>query len=354
MAKAEEERRKQEEEKTRQETLRLEQRRIEQDILRTSLDRGIPPPMIPVVFAGMSGGTLSQATLELVQQFLPLPQQSHHAQILPAQGPMSPGHRRDSQQYGSYAGSAGVPPTPGSVAGTQAGFVPYQGPGSPTRARAHTISIGSAPARQLGALGSSALPRLSTGEGISGPPHAPHTTTQQQPPPPPQQGTAAQQETQSTQGLYFHYWQPPTSNASSSQQAASSGSSKSKKTTNRRFVWLMLLLVKLVIRQKSEKQRDHNTPFPHRANGGRGLLALVRSLVLQCCRIHRQVAGGVTRAREAIFLHTAQPAVAGVSLSHHMGGFPQEWEPRSSAQREKRHSPSRTSNHEAVIQFRPC
>ncbi|KAI0546288.1 hypothetical protein F4679DRAFT_587630 [Xylaria curta] len=59
---------------------------------------------------------LSQATLEWVQELLPLPQ---HTPILPAQGPMSPGHRRDSQQYGSYAGL---------IAGTQTGFVPYQGP----------------------------------------------------------------------------------------------------------------------------------------------------------------------------------------------------------------------------------
>ncbi|GJD01926.1 hypothetical protein ColKHC_10751 [Colletotrichum higginsianum] len=43
-AKTEEERRRQEEEKTRQESLRLEQRRIEADMLRTSLNGGIPRP----------------------------------------------------------------------------------------------------------------------------------------------------------------------------------------------------------------------------------------------------------------------------------------------------------------------
>lgn len=224
LAKAEEEKRRQEEEKTRQESLRLEQRRIEHDILRTSLERGIPPPMVPLIFAGMSGGILPQATLEWVQQFLPLPHQPHHGQILPAHGPMSPDHRRDSQQYGSYAGSAGVPPTPGS--GTQAGFVSYQGSDSPTRARAHTVSFGTAAGRPLGGLGSSALPRLSTGtgDGGSGPSHAPHTATQQQQQQQ-QQGAVTQQD---THPLYFHHWQPPTSTSSSSQQAASSGSSKSK------------------------------------------------------------------------------------------------------------------------------
>ncbi|RWA09849.1 hypothetical protein EKO27_g5255 [Xylaria grammica] len=221
MAKAEEDRRKQEEERTRQESLRLEQRRIEHDILRTSLERGIPPPMVPVVFAGMSGGHLSQATLEWVQQFIPPSQQLHHTQILPAQGPMSPEHRRDSQQYG-YAGSAGVPPTPGSASGAQAGFVPYQGPGSPTRSRAHTISgLGSSGGRPLGSLGSSALPRL-TGEGGSGPSHASHGGSQQQ------QGATTQQEAQ-PQSLFFHHWQPPTSSAGTSQQAASSVDSPKKR-----------------------------------------------------------------------------------------------------------------------------
>ncbi|KAI1112746.1 hypothetical protein F5Y14DRAFT_452744 [Nemania sp. NC0429] len=232
LAKAEEEKRRQEEEKTRQESLRLEQRRIEHDILRTSLERGIPPPMIPLIFAGMMGGNLPQATLEWVQQFLPLPHQPHHGQILPAQGPMSPEHRRDSQQYGSYAGSAGVPPTPGS--GTQAGFVSYQGSDSPTRARAHTVGFGTAAGRPLGGLGSSALPRLSTstGDGGGGPPHAPHTATQQQQQQQ-QQGAGTQPDAQQ---LFFHHWHPPTSTASSSQQAASSDSPKKRKATGPQHV----------------------------------------------------------------------------------------------------------------------
>ena len=223
LAKNEEERRKQEEEKTRQETLRLEQRKIEHDILFTAIERGVPPPMIPIIFAGMSGGHLSQAAVEWVQQYLPASQQPlHHAQILGPQGPISPEHRRDSQQYG-YAGSAGVPPTPGSTAGTQTGFV-YPAPGSPARARAHTIGgLGSAGGgRPLGALGSSALPRLSTGEVVGGPSHVPHTAPQQQQP-----GVAPQQEPPA-QSLSFHHWQPPVSSAGSNQQTTSSGSSKSQ------------------------------------------------------------------------------------------------------------------------------
>ncbi|KAK8133966.1 hypothetical protein PG984_005978 [Apiospora sp. TS-2023a] len=222
MAKTEEERRRQEEEKTRQESLRLEQRRLEHDMLRTSLDRGIPPPMIPVVFAGMSGGALPQAALEWAQQYL-VPPHQQPPQLLPAQGQISPEHRRDSQshQYPPYAGSVGVPSTPGSGPGPQGGFVPYQGPGSPTRARAHTISMGGGPSgRSLGGN----LPRLSTGEPMGGPSgipsHAAHSLAQQQ--------SAPQQETQSP-SIYFHHWQPPTSQAGSNQPATPSVDSPRKR-----------------------------------------------------------------------------------------------------------------------------
>jgi hypothetical protein len=58
-AKAEEERRKQEEEKTRQETLRLEQRKVEQSMLRESMQGGVPPHLVPIIFAGIGGGNLA-------------------------------------------------------------------------------------------------------------------------------------------------------------------------------------------------------------------------------------------------------------------------------------------------------
>ncbi|KAI2634280.1 hypothetical protein GGS26DRAFT_590123 [Hypomontagnella submonticulosa] len=214
MAKTEEERRRQEEEKTRQETLRLEQRKLEYEMLRTSLDRGIPPPMVPVVFAGMSGGILPQAALEWAQQYL-MPQQAHTAQIMPAQGGLSPETRRESQQYGGQP--YGVPSTPGSGAGAQAGFVPYQGPTSP-RPRAHTLSMGGAVGRPLGG---STLPRLSTGEGATGPsgiPHPAHALAQQQPP----------QDTNSP-SIYFHHWQPPATQGGSNQPGTPSGESPKKR-----------------------------------------------------------------------------------------------------------------------------
>jgi hypothetical protein len=61
-AKVEEDKRRREEERTRQESLRLEQRKVEMDMLCTSLQGGIPPAMIPLIFVRMgSGGVLPQA-----------------------------------------------------------------------------------------------------------------------------------------------------------------------------------------------------------------------------------------------------------------------------------------------------
>ncbi|KFA63755.1 hypothetical protein S40285_01986 [Stachybotrys chlorohalonatus IBT 40285] len=129
---AEEEKTRQEEEKTRQESLRLEQRKIEMDMLRASLSGGIPPPMVPLVFAGMSSnGVLPQAALDWAQQFmqsaqLPPTQQNQHATDHLRDGP--------SQAHGRYSG----PAWPSSSAQGSGTFNPY--PGSPTRGRGHTVS----------------------------------------------------------------------------------------------------------------------------------------------------------------------------------------------------------------------
>ncbi|KAB8266333.1 hypothetical protein BDV32DRAFT_115456 [Aspergillus pseudonomiae] len=69
-AKAEEDRRRQEEERTRQESLRLEQRKIEQSMLRDSLQAGVPPHMIPLIFAGISQNGVPQAVIEWTQQHM--------------------------------------------------------------------------------------------------------------------------------------------------------------------------------------------------------------------------------------------------------------------------------------------
>ncbi|KAM7208642.1 hypothetical protein V8F20_001065 [Naviculisporaceae sp. PSN 640] len=198
-AKAEEEKRRQEEEKTQQEKHRLEQRKMELEILKASLQGGIPPPMVPVVFAGMGGGALSQAAVEWAQQYIQSPTQQSHPPALMAPGPISPEHqRRDSQAqpYHQYPPSGGVPSTPGSGGGPppSAYMTSSRYPGSPTRPRGQTIS---------GPPGGSHLPSLDTnisrgpGGGASGSGHPGIVQTQQQ------------QESQPSPSIYFHHWQPP-------------------------------------------------------------------------------------------------------------------------------------------------
>ncbi|KAH6883490.1 hypothetical protein B0T10DRAFT_410985, partial [Thelonectria olida] len=91
-ARVEEEKRRQEEERTRQESLRLEQRKVEMDMLCTSLQGGIPPAMIPLVFVRMgSGGVLPQTAG--AQQLTPA-SQAYHLQLLSPQH-AHPKHQRD-------------------------------------------------------------------------------------------------------------------------------------------------------------------------------------------------------------------------------------------------------------------
>ncbi|KAK7398051.1 hypothetical protein QQX98_012578 [Neonectria punicea] len=214
-ARAEEDKRRQEEERTRQESLRLEQRKVEMEMLRTSLSGGIPPAMVPLVFAGMgSGGALSQATLEWMQQFMP-PSQGPRAQLMPPQGAVSPEHQRDAQPApGQYHNLPPVPPPapPG-----------YAYPGSPTRPRGQTVA--GTMGRPMGPV--SNLPSINTNipqHAQTGPPGMSSHQHMQQ----------AQQhlpESQASPSIYFHHWQPPTSQASgsSNRPGSPSGSSKTKR-----------------------------------------------------------------------------------------------------------------------------
>ncbi|PCD41461.1 hypothetical protein AU210_004013 [Fusarium oxysporum f. sp. radicis-cucumerinum] len=133
--KQEEERTKQEEARTRQESLRLEQRKVEMDMLRTSLQAGIPPPMVPLVFAGMGGGGVApQAALEWAQQFMPPGQAPPRAQIMPAQWPVSPEHQREPQTLShTHAQHPGIPSASTPAAG-------YVYPPSPSRPRSQTLA----------------------------------------------------------------------------------------------------------------------------------------------------------------------------------------------------------------------
>ncbi|CZT06918.1 uncharacterized protein RAG0_12519 [Rhynchosporium agropyri] len=225
-AKAEEDKRKQEEEKTRQESLRLEQRKIEQDMLRTSLSGGIPPHMIPMVFAGMGGGNLPNASLEWAQHFMAQAHQPHPQQILPPQAQVSPEQlqRRDSrvvsQPYGAqqHPVPLTLPSTPIGPSSSQqsAGFLPSYQLSPASRARQSNQGQGTITRPPP----TSHLPRLNTGEMHIQPPPAGSSIQH-----PLQQSQSAQQEQHSSPSIYFHHWQPPTT------QADHTSSPKKRKAT---------------------------------------------------------------------------------------------------------------------------
>lgn len=219
-AKAEEDKRKQEEEKTRQESLRLEQRKIEQDMLRTSLTGGIPPYMIPMVFAGMGGGNLPNSSLEWAQHYMA---QAHQLQQHQAQQQLVPGQsqhtspeqvqRRESRPAfgGQHPVAVTLPSTP--IGSTGPGFLPSYQMSPASRSRQTVGSLARATAN-------SQLPRLNTGEMFIQPPPAASSMQilpgQSGHPLAQSQSAQQQQEPQSSPSIYFHHWQPPTSQAGTS------------------------------------------------------------------------------------------------------------------------------------------
>ncbi|KAI9761554.1 MAG: hypothetical protein M4579_000945 [Chaenotheca gracillima] len=249
-AKQEEDRRKQEEEKTRQETLKLEQRRIEQNMLHDSLSGGIPPYMVPVVFASIGGGNVANLSSEWMQSYMaqifqsqqPQTQQQPQQQQQPSQhitpavpSQHSPDIRREprlmAHPYGAQQPPQALPaPPPQLPAGPgqpqpPAPFMPpYQIPsmspssrpgaqqGQPVQQQVPPTSAPRPPVHGV-------LPRLNTGEMHTQPtptgPPLPRQAGQQS-----QHGQASsvassQEQTQSSPSIYFHHWQPPNSSKDS-------------------------------------------------------------------------------------------------------------------------------------------
>ncbi|KAF1985851.1 hypothetical protein K402DRAFT_432146 [Aulographum hederae CBS 113979] len=221
-AKAEEDKRRQEEEKTRQESLRLEQRKIEQAMLRDSMQGGIPPHLVPMIFAGIGGANLANVSAEWLQGYAAQLQAAQQQQIpLQPQTQHSPESRRETRMISQPAGYVapqvvpqGVPagsPIPGQPMSAQpqpsSAYPAYGAPMSPsTRAR---MPPGPGPTSAPRQTTHAQLPRLTTNEmqihqpgtAPSGP-HSAHATQQQQ--------------EASSPSIYFHHWVPPTSQSGSS------------------------------------------------------------------------------------------------------------------------------------------
>ena len=230
-ARAEEERRKAEEERTRQERLRLDQRAIEQAMLRESLQGGIPAPMVPLIFAGMGGAALTTQSLEWAQQYMhqlsiqnqqppppPLPPAHHQPQLHAApqhhqhQQPMSPDLGRDSRM---------IPANPYASQHQQlqpaltSSALSSQLQSQPQSSLNRTSLIPPPMPRST----SSALSRIQTGEPLPAPTSQPgglHQLQQAQPP-------SGELQSNTAPGLFFHHWTPTSANTKGPQPPTPSG-----------------------------------------------------------------------------------------------------------------------------------
>ena len=255
-ARTEDDRRRQEEEKTRQEDLKLQQRKVEQNMLHESFQNNVPPPLIPMIFASIGGANVANISVELAQQYmaqlnighqqqlqqqqqaqLQLQQQQQqqqqqqaqqHLQSLP-QPQSSPELRRDTRMItgpnpNPYGAQQMQPPVHNAV---QLGQQPPQPSASITPSYTNASLAGdrlrnpqplqAAPPTSNPRLPTSrsALSHLNTGDmHQTAPPGntALHLSGQH----PLQQAQVTQNQDQpSSPGLYFHHWQPPESQGKS-------------------------------------------------------------------------------------------------------------------------------------------
>ncbi|TKA65802.1 hypothetical protein B0A49_06884 [Cryomyces minteri] len=229
-AKAEEDKRKQEEEKTRQEGLRLEQRKIEQSMLRDSMQGGVPPQLLPMMFAGMGGANLANLSVEWLQQYMAQLQTAQQQQ-LQQQPHVSPELRRETRMINPNQPNVyGAPTQPshprlpstqlltGQPIPSQSQNAPspstYQlaGMSPSSRLRATQGPVQSAaPTSAPRPPPHAALPRLTTNEmHIHQPPAAPsgtHPILQSQS----SQFAQQQEPAAASPSIYFHHWVPPSS-----------------------------------------------------------------------------------------------------------------------------------------------
>lgn len=215
-AKAEEDKRKQEEEKTRQESYRLEQRRIEQSMLRESLQAGVPPQMVPMIYAGIGGSNLANVSIDWLQQYasqLQLAQQQIQQQSSPELHRETRMIGQAPEMYGQPVAQQVVPsqpPQPTQPAPPlQTTFSAYQ----PAQPR-------SAPTSVPRSATHTQLPRLTTNEMYV---HQPPQGNPGSAHPLQQSHTIQQDQPTSSPSIYFHHWVPPGEAKGQPQTPASKG-----------------------------------------------------------------------------------------------------------------------------------
>ena len=214
IAKAEEHKVHQEEERTRQQQLRLEQRKVEHDMLREAIRGGIPAHLVPSLFASLGGAGRypDVSPIQHYQATMPTAAQQEISQPgFPGRSP--PDLRRETraipqshQPYYPAPGSAVAPsqqfphqPPPAFNAST---VYPSPATHSPRGHRSATVSGGTTAKHPI----NSSLPRLTTNEA-----QVQHPTSG-----PTAYGTDRASPSPS---ISFHHWQPPSTTSGGSRGA---------------------------------------------------------------------------------------------------------------------------------------
>ncbi|KAH9819787.1 hypothetical protein Tdes44962_MAKER05187 [Teratosphaeria destructans] len=217
-AKAEEDKRKQEEERTKQEGFRLEQRRIEQSMLRESLQAGVPPSMVPLIYAGIGGANLANVSLDSLQHYAAQFQVTQQQ----LQQQASPELRRETRLISQASAAYAQPVQPQIIPAQQPTEQPQPPPNAPLQTTFSVYQPGaprSVPMSGPRSATHAQLPRLTTNEM--------HIY---QPPPPNNPGSAhplqqsqtvAQEPPASSPSIYFHHWVPPNEQKNQPQTPAS-------------------------------------------------------------------------------------------------------------------------------------
>ena len=255
-AKSEEDRRKQEEERTRQEGLRLDQRKIEQKMLTDALQGQVPPPMVPMIFAGIGGGNLANMSVEWAQHYMAQISLQHQAQVQQQQQQQqiqqqvaqpqltqqpqiqqsSPEQRRDRMITGPNPNPYGPQQMPQPAQSVQqspaiTNFVPsYQA--NQERSRPHQPALQAAPptsnprpqSQQTGIsrhnTGDLAVQQLPTPSATSRLPISGSHPIHQA------QSAQAQEQASSSPTLYFHHYVPPGAPKEKGEHGTPSGKSQ--------------------------------------------------------------------------------------------------------------------------------
>nr|POE91521.1 hypothetical protein CFP56_14629 [Quercus suber] len=206
VAKTEEQKYLQEGEKTRQEELRLEQRRIEHSILRESLQAGVPPSMIPMIYAGIGGANLANVSIDHLNQYAAQLQALHHPPHQVHQRQASPELRRETRQLGQTHATYSAQQTQQQVLPNQHAEQPQQGVPLQTTFSAYQPLPRTGPTSAPRSAAHAQLPRLTTNDMFVGAPAQQGPGSAR----PLQQSQNAQSDPPSSSpSIYFHHWVPP-------------------------------------------------------------------------------------------------------------------------------------------------